>query len=99
MSNKFFISNNPLGFENSHFSQTDINTPAIAKLEIAIVTTYNSSTAIGLAKFNNSEVRFKNISTVNINIGDRVVLSYANNIDTMICLGVYETGTYLNGTV
>lgn len=94
VNNKFNVDNNPSGFENEHLNQTDYHAGNIAKFEIAKVTSYDVNSNKGYVNFNNTQTEFINITSIRLSPKDTVVLGYANNSKSLICLGVYEYDDY-----
>ena len=90
VNNKFDVSN-PISYEDKYYNQSDIKTQNFAQLESGIVLDYDSISKTGYVEYNNGKVRFQNLNNIAIFVGDTVVLSHVNKLETLVCLGVYST--------
>lgn len=91
LTNNFRIPIDPEKEFNQFDNQTDYQASKTGVFEIGVVRNYEDYNKEGSIHINGTDIIFRNISSVDISIGDTVVLAYANGLKHLICLGVYDT--------
>jgi len=90
VNNKFTIGNTSESFDKYN-DFVDGQSPKIGVFEIGIVADYTHKQRTGLIRHGDTLLPFKNVTTIALQVTDKVILGYASGAREMICIGLYET--------